>query len=78
MYLRNKENQGENKMKTLLIERCQDDLRWYANLVGKQVPFLGDTGTEYKSRETEGYIYFVQYEDAKIIDMDKADTKNEN
>lgn len=42
-------------------------MRWYSNLVGQEVPFLGDAGGEYRSREPEGYVNFVQYADAKII-----------
>lgn len=57
-------------MKVLLIKQCPDKMRWYANLVGKIVPFLGDVGNEYKSREPAGYINFVQYKDAEIVDID--------
>lgn len=43
-------------------------MRWYADLVGQTVPFLGDVGGEYRSREPAGYINFVQYADAEIVD----------
>ena len=57
-------------MKALLIVRCGDSLRWYAGLVGKQVPYLGDAGCgEYKSREPGGYVNFVQQADAEIVDV---------
>ncbi|WP_143872547.1 hypothetical protein [Catenovulum sediminis] len=58
-------------MKKLLIKQCPDPLRWYRRLIGQTVPFLGDVGTEYKSKEPEGYINFVQYEDAEIIEGDE-------
>ena len=48
----------------LLITSCKDPLRWYANLVGKHVPFIDICAGEYKSKEPEGYINFVQFEDA--------------
>jgi hypothetical protein len=54
-------------MKQLLIKQCPDPMRWYSNLIGQYVPFFGDTGAEYRSREPAGYTNFVQYEDAEII-----------
>ena len=46
-------------------------MRWYSELVGERVPYLGDVGTEYKSREPAGYINFVQYDDADIVEAVK-------
>lgn len=43
-------------------------------LIGMEIS-VRDTGIEYKSREPEGYINFVQYEDAKIIDIDEVQKK---
>lgn len=54
--------------KELLITGCRDPLRWYAGLVGQRVPYLGDVGNEYKSREPEGFVNFVHYKDAEIVD----------
>jgi hypothetical protein len=54
-------------MKQLYIHRCSNQLFWYANLVGQYVPYINDTGTEYRSREPLGYTNFVQYQDAQII-----------
>jgi len=56
-------------MEVLLIKRCPDKMRWYANFIGQTVPFLGDVGNEYKSRESAGYINFVQYDDAEIVEI---------
>jgi hypothetical protein len=53
--------------KRLLIKQCPDPMRWYAHLIGQTVPFLGDVGNEYKSREPAGYINFVQYPDAEVV-----------
>lgn len=44
-------------------------MRWYSDKIGKLAPFLGDTGTEYRSKEPEGYINFIQYEDAEIVTL---------
>ena len=57
-------------MKRLLIKQCPDGMRWYRGLIGQTVPFLRDVGDEYKSREPAGYINFVQYEDAEIVEVD--------
>lgn len=54
----------------LLITQCVDPMRWYAELVGQAVPFLGDAGGEYRSREPSGAVNFVQYGDARVIDDD--------
>jgi len=56
-------------MKKLKIIGCDDAMRWYANKVGELVPYLGDVGTEYKSAEPAGYVNFVQYRDAIIVEV---------
>jgi len=60
---------GYTYMKKLLIKQCPDRMRWYADLVGQYVDYLGDVGDEYKSREQSGCTNFVQYEDAEIVDV---------
>lgn len=57
-------------MPRLLITGCGDSMRWYADLVGQCVPLLADVGTEFKSREPAGYVNYVQYGDAVVIDDD--------
>ena len=57
-------------IKKLKIIQCPDKMRWYAGLVGQLVPYHGDVGTEYKSTEPAGYINFVQYADAEIVEVD--------
>ena len=46
-------------------------MRWYADKIGKTVPYRGDVGTEYRSRQDDGYINFVQYEDCRIVEVDE-------
>ena len=53
-----------NCKSALLIISCKDPLRWYADLVGKHVPFLDIYAREYKSKEQGGNINFVPFEDA--------------
>jgi len=57
-------------MKALLITGHGDGMRWYADKVGEIVPLLAIEGTEYKSREDAGYINFVQFADAKIVEVE--------
>jgi|TARA_B110000914_G_C15165352_1_gene310277 hypothetical protein len=59
-------------MKALLITSKGDGMRWYAGMVGQTVPLLDIERTEYKSREPHGYINFVQFADAKIVEIDDA------
>jgi hypothetical protein len=63
-----KEVEKKETQKKLLIKQCPDQHRWYANLIGQHVEYRGDTGTEYRSRETAGYTNFVQYDDAEIVE----------
>lgn len=51
----------------LKIVKCNDPLKWYAKLVGKEVPLLAIEKIEYKSREPAGYINFVLKSDAEIV-----------
>lgn len=52
----------------LLITQCPDSMRWYRDKIGEKVEYLGDVGDEYRSREPEGFINFVQYEDAVLVE----------
>lgn len=60
-------------MKQLKIIQCPDPLRWYADLVGELVPFDGHSGGMFKSSEVKGYINFVKYEDAEIVENQPLD-----
>ena len=62
-------NNAKSQSQVLKIIKCTDPLRWYSDKVGEIVPFLKDTGDEYESREPLGYINYVQYEDAEIINI---------
>ena len=59
-------------MEALLITSRGDGMRWYADKVGETVPLLAIERTEYKSREDAGYINFVQFADAKIVEVPDA------
>jgi hypothetical protein len=52
----------------LRIKSCSDSLRWYAGLVGKNVPALGyDPLSGWKSKEPAGYTNFILKQDAERI-----------
>jgi len=52
----------------LRILRCSDPMRWYAGLVGKNVPDLGfDPVSGWRSKEPAGYTNFVLGQDANRI-----------
>lgn len=56
--------------KRILITSCKDGRRWYNDLIGQTVVYHGDMGDEWRSREPEGYINFVQYDDGVLVDID--------
>jgi hypothetical protein len=52
----------------LRIKSCSDPMRWYSNLVGRNVPQLGyDPVSGWKSKEPAGYTNFVLQQDAEGI-----------
>ena len=57
-------------MKQILIKKCSDPQKWYADMIGFTVPYLGNTGIEFKSREPSGYVNYVSYDDGEIVDYD--------
>jgi hypothetical protein len=52
----------------LRIKHCSDPQRWYASLVGRNVPALGyDPVSGWKSKEPTGYTNFILKQDAERI-----------
>ena len=68
-----KDNKSMKIVKTILIKRCSDSMKWYADLVGTEVPYIRTVpaypqGTvEYQSRDPAGYSNFVSMTDGTII-----------
>ena len=56
-------------MKALLITQCADAMMWYADKVGRTVPFLREFPDCFMSREPAGYSNIVKKYDATIIDV---------
>ena len=57
-------------MKMLKIISCDDNRKWYSNLIGQLVPLLSEEHGhyEYRSREPAGYINFVSKSDAEVVE----------
>ena len=60
----------------LKIVKCNDPLMWYSDKIGELVPYLGDTGSEYRSREGAGYVNFVKREDAEVVHGQTSGTQD--
>lgn len=52
--------------KCLRIKKCSDSLLWYANLVGKDVPFIRELPEGYLALEPAGYTNIVLKSDAEF------------
>ena len=58
----------------ILVEKCQDKLKWYSNYIGKKFILLDDPdydGTEWKTLQPDGYINFISTRDGKIVNKDE-------
>lgn len=55
--------------KSLRITACSDSSLWYRDLVGQVVPFLRTWPEGYASREPAGYVNFVRFEDAEVVEV---------
>ena len=55
--------------KGLLITSKGDGRRWYSDMVGQVVPLFEVEATEYRSSQRDGYVNFVQFGDADIVDV---------
>ncbi|GBO89216.1 hypothetical protein [Marinobacter salsuginis] len=53
----------------LKIIRCPDAMRWYSSHIGETFPLLADFGDEFKSREPEGYVNFIQKGDCEVVEL---------
>ena len=60
------------KTKVLKITGCSDYQYWYADMIGKYVPYVREHSTEgvYISREPEGYVNIVKFCDAILVELD--------
>ena len=48
----------------VLVQKCTDPRKWYADKVGLVIDIIGEEETEYKAREDGGYINFISKKDA--------------
>lgn len=56
-------------MKKIKITSCDDAMMWYSDKVGETVPYLGEEGDIYWSREDAGFKNRVNKEHGKIIEV---------
>ena len=55
---------GPKRVSQVLIQKCNDPLKWYADKVGRVVDVLGEDLHEYKARDKGGYVNFISKDDA--------------
>ena len=48
----------------VLVQKCNDPLKWYADQVGLVVNIIGEDLHEYKARDKGGYVNFISKDDA--------------
>lgn len=57
-------------MKMLKIKSCSDPMMWYSDKVGGTFSLIGEMkGEGYATREPDGYINVVRYDDAEIVEV---------
>ena len=60
-------------MTKLKIISCNDSQKWYAKLIGQEVPLLAVEETEYKTLQPDGFceghrfINYISKKDAEIV-----------
>ena len=70
MYPQNSTDHIPDAKKMVRITGCKDSHRWYSNMIGQTVPYLGTTDTgEYKTREPSGMVNFVLVGDAELVEV---------
>jgi hypothetical protein len=59
-------------MNYVYIQKCSDPHKWYSNLVGEHVRLIDEEKNhfEYKCRQPDGYINFVDKRDGVVISLD--------
>ena len=58
---------GPKRASQVLVQKCNDPRKWYADKVGRVVEVIGEERTEYKARDNGGYINFISKEDARRV-----------
>ena len=58
---------GPKRASQVLVQKCNDPRKWYADKVGRVVEVIGEERAEYKERDDGGYINFISKEDARRV-----------
>ena len=59
----------------LLINRCDDSHKWYADKIGQFVPYLSTEKGEHRSIDDGGYTNWVSVEDSSLYKKVDPDEK---
>jgi hypothetical protein len=49
------------------ILKCNDPMKWYSDMIGKQHDVIYEEKTEWLVREPAGYINFISKEDSEVV-----------
>ena len=55
---------GPKRASKVLVQKCNDPMKWYADKVGQVVDIISEEATEFKARDNGGYVNFISKKDA--------------
>lgn len=55
---------GPKRASQVLVQKCTDPRKWYADKIGKIVDIISEEETEFKAVDDGGYINFISKKDA--------------
>ena len=53
-----------NTRAQVLVQKCTDPMKWYADKVGQVVDIISEEATEFKATDNGGYVNFISKKDA--------------
>ena len=53
-----------NTRTQVLVQKCTDPMKWYADKVGQVVDIISEEATEFKATDNGGYVNFISKKDA--------------
>ena len=56
-----------NTRAQVLVQKCTDPMKWYADKVGQVVDIISEEATEFKATDNGGYVNFISKKDAVRI-----------
>jgi hypothetical protein len=55
---------GPKRTSQVLVQKCTDPRKWYADKIGRVVDIISEEETAFKARDDGGYINFISKRDA--------------